>query len=50
MRKGDTGQLGDDSVGNGLLSRRQWLQMGTGGAVAAVVAPVFATESIEQEP
>ena len=50
MGKGDVGQLDDDSAGNGLLSRRRWLQMGAGTAVAAVVVPVLAKESIEQEP
>ena len=50
MHKNDAGQQGDDSAGNGLLSRRQWLQIGTGTAAAAVVAPVLANVSFGQEP
>ena len=34
---------GSASADNGLLSRRQWLQLGAGGAAATMVAPVWAT-------
>ena len=50
MYTDDTGQQGGDSAGNGLLSRRQWMQIGAGTAAAAVVAPVVAKESFGQEP
>ena len=50
MHTDDTGQQGGDSAGNGLLSRRQWMQIGAGTAAAAVVAPVVAKESFGQEP
>ena len=33
---------GSASADNGLLSRRQWLQLGAGGAAASIVAPVWA--------
>ena len=32
---------GSASAGNGLLNRRQWLQLGVGGAAASMVAPVL---------
>jgi sulfane dehydrogenase subunit SoxC len=41
---------GDDTAGNGLLSRRHWLQLGAGTAAAAVMTPLLAQESIDQEP
>ena len=50
MHTDDAGQQGGDSAGNGLLSRRQWMQIGAGTAAAAVVAPVVAKESFGQEP
>ena len=40
MHTDDTGQQGGDSAGNGLLSRRQWMQIGAGTAAAAVGAVV----------
>ena len=33
---------GSASADNGLLSRRQWLQLGAGGVAATMVAPVWA--------
>jgi sulfane dehydrogenase subunit SoxC len=38
------------SAGNGLLSRRQWLQLGAGGAAASMVAPVWAAGGARVEP
>lgn len=32
---------GDDTAGNGLLSRRHWLQLGAGTAAAAVMTPLL---------
>jgi hypothetical protein len=32
---------GSASAGNGLLSRRQWLQLGAGGAAASIVGGVM---------
>ena len=41
---------GSASAGNGLLSRRQWLRLGTGGAAASLVAPVWAAGGTSVEP
>ena len=38
------------SAGNGLLSRRQWLRLGVGGAAASLVAPVWAAGGTSVEP
>jgi sulfane dehydrogenase subunit SoxC len=38
------------SDGNGLLSRRQWLRLGAGGAAASLVAPVWAAAGTSIEP
>ena len=50
MHTDDTGQQGGDSAGNGLLSRRQWMQIGAGTAAAAVVAPVVARDRLGRSP
>lgn len=46
----DEDRLGDEPAGNGLLSRRQWLQFGFGGAVATALPAGLAQNPGLREP